>query len=115
MVITGITVTAVEAEERLDLVALDAELVELALHAALGQEAGAGADAHLLMMPLDVADGDEGKGAAVLALHAERSAVRAALDAAVGLAQPALAQRRARRDAESGGRVEAADHLGERH
>ena len=100
---------AIETEERLDLLALFAQLVELALHAALRQETGAGADAHLLAMPLDVADGHEGERGAVFALHAERRAERAALHAAVRLAQPALARlacaatRRGRRSDEGAG------------
>src|SRR5207253_2455140 len=77
--------TGLDLEQRLDLVALLAQLLELALQAALRQHPGARADAHLVAVPLHVADRHHGQRGAVLALDAERRSERPPLDAAVGL------------------------------
>src|ERR1043165_7143946 len=67
----GRDVGGFETEERLPLLALLAQLLELAVEPRLGDEPRAGAYAHVLPLPLHVADRDERQRAAVLALQAE--------------------------------------------
>src|SRR5207244_13130281 len=58
-----------QSEERLHLLALLAQLVELAVEPRLRDQTGAGTDAHVLPLPLHVADGHERERAAVFALQ----------------------------------------------
>src|ERR1051325_11327510 len=111
----GRDVGGFQSEERFHLLPLLAPLLDLAVEARLGNEPRAGADAHVLSLPLHVADGHERKRASVLALEAERRAERAALHAAVGLAQPALGRFVAGPGAQGGGGMKAAGHFRERH
>ena len=72
---------------------------ELPRQAALRQHPRARADAHHITVPLHVADRHQRQRRAVFTLDPNGAPNRAPLHAAIRLAQPALADRRARRDA----------------
>src|SRR5207253_3294454 len=104
-----------KAEQRFDLLAFFAELIELALELTLGKQSRPRAHPNRIAVPLHIADRDQRQRAMIGELQPEWRAMRAALHAAIRLPQPPLACFGARRDAEGGGGVEAADHFDERH
>src|SRR6476646_501218 len=104
-----------QAEQRLDLLAFLAQLLEFALHAAFQQQPRAGADAPLIAIPLPVAERPARGRGSVFALQSEPRAERPPPPSSIRFAQPPFPRLAARGDAEGGGGVEAANHVGEGH